>query len=86
MGNDVSRLNAGPPPPLPPAPVPVGLVRSLCHPYEITLNMQEQIGWSGDTFHIRDVNGQPSFIMKGMLVLCRVPLLAPLPNPIFLHS
>jgi hypothetical protein len=65
MGNDISRLNVGPPPPLPPAPVPVGLVRSLCHPYEITLNMQEQIGWSGDTFHIRDVNGQPSFIMKG---------------------
>jgi hypothetical protein len=70
MGNDVSRLN-GPPPPLPPAPVPVGLVRSLCHPYEITLNMQEQIGWSGDTFNIRDVNGQPTFIMKGKAMSLR---------------
>jgi len=27
--------------------------------------MQEQIGWSGDTFYIRDINGQPCFIMKG---------------------
>jgi hypothetical protein len=64
MGNDVSRLG-GPLPPLPPAPAPIGIVRSLCYPYEITLSMQEQIGWSGDTFHIRDVNGQPTFIMKG---------------------
>jgi hypothetical protein len=27
--------------------------------------MQEQIGWSEDTFYIRDINGQPCFIMKG---------------------
>jgi len=33
--------------------------------------MQEQIGWSGDTFNIRDVNGQPTFIMKGKAMSLR---------------
>jgi hypothetical protein len=45
--------------------VPTGIVRELCHPYEITLCLAEQISWSGDTFHIRDVNGNPCFVMKG---------------------
>lgn len=64
MGNESSKPR-GPPPPLPPAPVPIGLIRELCHPYEVTLNVKEQVGWSGDSFEIRDVNGQPAFIMQG---------------------
>lgn len=51
--------------PLRPLPGPTGVIPQLCNPYEVTLCLAEQVGWSGDTFAIRDVNGSPCFVMKG---------------------
>jgi len=66
MGNDVSRQQR-PPLPLAPLPRPVGLRHgsSLTFPHEITLKLEEQVGWSGDTFLVHDVNGQPCFKIQG---------------------
>lgn len=64
MGNEVSSQKH-PPPPLAPLPERTGVVAALCHPYEITLRLKEQVGWSGDSFNITDINGNPSFQVKG---------------------
>ncbi|PVF97680.1 hypothetical protein CPB86DRAFT_734497 [Serendipita vermifera] len=66
MGNGSSSQRYGNTlPPLAPFPYQTGLIQDLCHPYEITLKLKEQIGWSGDTFDITDINGAPCFVMKG---------------------
>ncbi|KAG8830918.1 hypothetical protein FRC17_004068 [Serendipita sp. 399] len=65
MGSSSSTASKAPPPPLPPLPEQLGAVGSLCFPYEVTLVLKEQVGWSGDSFSILDINKTPCFQIKG---------------------
>jgi hypothetical protein len=66
MGNSSSTHAYGSTlPPLVPFPSKTGLGRSLCYPYEVTLKLKEQVGWSGDSFEITDINRTPCFVIKG---------------------
>ncbi|KAG8772271.1 hypothetical protein FRC15_002862, partial [Serendipita sp. 397] len=65
MGSSSSTPSNVPPQPLAPLPENVGCIASLCFPYEVTLVLKEQVGWSGDSFSILDINKTPCFTMKG---------------------